>query len=72
MDNAIIGAFIKKLRLENNMSQKDLAERIPIGRDAISKWENGKTVPEYQTLIILSKILGVTIDELLYGEKILK
>lgn len=70
MDNVKIGAFIKKLRLENNMSQKDLAERIPIGRDAISKWENGKTIPDYQTLIILSKMLGVTIDELLYGERI--
>ena len=70
MDNVKIGAFIKKLRLENNMSQTDLAERIPIGRDAISKWENGKTIPDYQTLIILSKMLGVTIDELLYGERI--
>lgn len=54
------------------MSQKDLAERISIGREAISKWENGKTVPEYQTLIILSKILGVIIDGLLYGEKNIK
>ncbi len=68
MDNEKIGAFIKKLRQENNMSQNDLAEKIPINREAISKWENGHTIPDSSTILRLSKIFNVSIDEIMYGE----
>ena len=68
MDSDKIGAFIKKLRIENNMSQNDLAEKIPIGRNAISKWECGRTIPDSSTILILSDIFGVSTDEIMCGE----
>ncbi len=63
-----IGLFIKKLRTKNNMSQKDLARELGIGRENISKWENGVSLPDIENLIIISKIFKVSIDELLQGE----
>lgn len=69
MDNKKIGNFIKKMRLEQNLSQEDLAQEIPIGRSAISKWETGKTIPDSSTLVILGNIFNVSINELLSGEK---
>jgi transcriptional regulator with XRE-family HTH domain len=68
MDYKKIGAFIKRLRLENNLSQKELADRIPISREAISKWECGRTIPDSSTIVRLSNIFNVSIDELLFGE----
>lgn len=68
MDNGKIGLFIKKLRLKNNMSQNDLAEKIPTDRSAISKWECGKALPNSTTILRLCEIFEVSIDELLCGE----
>lgn len=68
MNNEKIGAFIKKLRQENDMSQNDLAEKIPINREAISKWECGRTIPDSSTILRLGEIFNVTADEILYGE----
>lgn len=68
MDSKKIGVFIKELRQKNNMSQSDLAELIPINREAISKWECGRTIPDSSTLLRLSDIFDVSIDEIMYGE----
>lgn len=68
MDSKKIGLFIKELRQKNNMSQNILAEKIPINREAISKWENGRTIPDSSTLIRLSEIFKVSIDEIMFGE----
>lgn len=67
MDVDKIGKYIYKLREENNLSQNQLAEMIPISRQAISNWENGRTIPNSDTLIILSRIFKVSVDELLAG-----
>jgi len=67
MDIEKIGQFIKKLRVEKELSQNQLADMIPISRQAISSWENGKSLPNSDTLIILGKIFNVTVDELLSG-----
>lgn len=67
MDVDKIGKYIYKLREQSHLSQKQLAEMIPISRQAISNWENGKTIPNSDTLIILSKIFKVSVDELLAG-----
>ncbi len=64
-----IGKFIKELREQSNMTQQNLAEKIPISRQAISKWELGKTLPEHSALVKLSTIFNVSIDEILAGEK---
>ena len=72
MDINNIGKLLKKLRHENKWSQQELADKIPISRESISKWEKGKNIPDYQSLIRLSEIFNVSIDELLIGEKIEK
>ena len=70
MDVMKIGAFIKSQRTELNMTQKDLAEKIGCTDKAISRWETGKGMPDSSFLVPLSDILGITVNELLTGEKI--
>lgn len=70
MDVVKIGAFIKTQRTELNMTQKDLAEKIGCTDKAISRWETGKGMPDSSFLVPLAGILGITVNELLTGEKI--
>ncbi len=67
-----IGEFIKNLRTEKNMSQLDLANTLNISRQSVSKWERGINIPDASTLVILSEIFKVSIDELLLGKRISK
>lgn len=53
------------LRKKGNLSQEQLAEQLGVSRQAISKWESGKAVPESETLISISKYFGVTLDYLM-------
>lgn len=69
MDVMKIGAFIKSQRAELNMTQKDLAEKIGCTDKAISRWETGKGLPDMSFIIPLSKVLNVSVSELIYGEK---
>lgn len=55
-------------RKKHNLSQEELAEKIGVSRQAISKWERAEASPDTDNLIILAKIYGVTLDELLQGE----
>ncbi len=64
-----IGNFIRDLRNEKGLSQTKLADMIPITRQAVSRWEQGKSLPDSQTLIILSEIFDVSIDEIINGER---
>ena len=64
-----IGNFIRTLRENKNMTQQQLANLIPISRQAVSKWELGQTLPDHLVLIKLSEIFDITINELLSGEK---
>lgn len=59
-----IGKKIKGLRLQKGMTQEELATKLNMSSQAISKWENNVTMPDIQLLPNLSVILGVTIDEL--------
>ena len=70
MDSNIIGKFIYTLRKEKNLSQYQLADMIPISRQAVSKWERGVTIPDSSTLLRLSEIFDVTINELLNGKRL--
>ncbi len=70
MDIEKIGKFIKELRNEKGMTQEELAKLIPIGREAVSKWERGKNKPNKSCLEILSTIFGVSIEELLLGGRL--
>lgn len=59
---------LSELRKKNNLSQEALAEKLSLSRQAISKWERGESAPDTENLIALSKIFGVTLDELV-GKK---
>lgn len=69
MDLNKIGRFIFNLRKEKGLSQNGLADLIPVTRQAVSTCELGKSLPDSQTLKILSEIFDVTIDEILAGER---
>jgi len=70
MNQEKIGNFIRELRNEMKMTQQELAEKIGVTDRAISKWENGRGSPDISLLIPLSKELGITVLELLNGEKV--
>lgn len=72
MDQEKIGNFILQLRQEKNLSQSDLANLIPVTRQAVSRWEKGQSIPDSSTLLIISKIFDVSINELLNGERLKK
>lgn len=72
MDQIKIGKFIAELRKSKNMTQQQLAEKIGVSFKTVSKWETGRGLPELSTLKPLSDELGITINELLNGEKIKK
>ena len=57
--------ILKKLRENNNLTQEQLAERMMVTRQAVSRWENGETQPNTETLKLLSKEFNVSINTLL-------
>lgn len=64
-----LGENICRLRTARGMSQGDLADALDVSRQSISKWETGGAVPELEKLVKLSALFGVTLDELVKGEK---
>lgn len=70
MDQMKIGAFISQCRKEKKLTQAQLAEMLNITDRAVSKWETGKSMPDSSIMLELSEILGITVNELLSGEKI--
>ena len=69
MDQERIGQFIKKIRQDNKLTQKELADKLGVTYQAVSKWENGKNVPDIAILKEMSKMFNINIDEILDGEK---
>ncbi|MBM6907730.1 helix-turn-helix domain-containing protein [Collinsella intestinalis] len=63
-----IGQRIRELRAAQAMSQDDLAARVYVSRQTISSWENNKTYPDVQSLLLLSDIFDVTVDSLIKGD----
>lgn len=59
------GDNFKKLRLQNKLSQQQVAKKLGINQSNISNWEKDVSRPEYENLIQLSKLYGVSIEELL-------
>lgn len=70
MDQIKIGKFIAKTRKEKNLTQRELATRLNVTDRAISKWENGRGLPNLSLLESLCRELGISINELLKGEYI--
>ena len=69
MDNQRFGAFVAQLRKEQNMTQKELADRLNVTDKAVSKWETGKGFPDIKLLEALAQALGVSIVELIQCER---
>ena len=59
-----LGEKLQLLRSRNGISQEELAEKLGISRQSVSKWESGQSIPDLKKLIILSDIYNVTIDSL--------
>ena len=68
MDQIKIGKFIAECRKKNNLTQMQLAEKLNITDRAISKWENGKSMPDSGIMLDLCKKLKISVNELLSGE----
>ena len=56
---------IKKLRKDNNMTQEDLAEKMNVSRQTISKWETNIVIPDANNIVSICKLFNITTDELL-------
>ena len=61
----IIAEKIKQLRKDNSMTQEDLAEKLNVSRQTISKWETSVTIPDADNIVAISKLFNITTDELL-------
>ena len=70
MDQIKIGKFIAECRKKNNLTQMQLAEKLDITDRAISKWENGKSMPDSSIMLELCNELKISVNELLSGEMI--
>ncbi len=71
MDQIKIGKFIASCRKEQGMTQAVLAEKLGISDRAVSKWENGKSMPDTGIMLELCDFLSINVNELLSGEKIM-
>ncbi len=63
-----LAAQIKCYRRELDISQEELAERVYVSRQTISNWETEKTYPDIKSLILLSEVFSVTLDQLIKGD----
>jgi transcriptional regulator with XRE-family HTH domain len=61
----ILGKRIQELRKENNLSQKELAEKIGVSDVAISRWERGTRIPNAENIVNLSNVFKISADYLL-------
>ena len=65
MNINIVSKYLQILRKNHHYTQDDLAERLSVSRQAVSKWETGTTVPNLDVLLKLSKLYGLTINEII-------
>lgn len=68
MNQTAIGSYISRKRREKNLTQEQLAEKLGVSNKTISKWENGKCMPDYSIIEQVCRKLSVTLPELMDGE----
>ena len=68
MDQIKIGKFIADCRKKKDMTQMQLAERMNVTDRAVSKWENGRSMPDSSIMLELCDVLGISVNDLLHGE----
>lgn len=69
MDQEKIGKFILNIRKQNQMTQKEFANKLNVTAQAVSKWENGRGIPDIEILQKISKEFNIDIDSILTGSK---
>ena len=69
MEQLRIGAFLKELRKEKDLTQEDLAEKLNVSGRTVSRWETGANMPDISLLVELAEFYGVSIPEIINGEK---
>ncbi len=70
MNSKNCGKFICELRKENNLTQKELSEKLNVSDKAVSRWETGKGFPDVNSLLALSEFFDISVNELLTGKRI--
>ena len=70
MDQIKIGKFISECRKKENLTQSQLAEKLSVSDRAVSKWENGRSMPDTSIMLDLCNILNITVNDLLCGERV--
>ena len=68
MNQTAIGSYISRKHREKNLTQEQLAEKLGVSNKTISKWENGKCMPDYSIIEQVCRELSVTLSELMDGE----
>ena len=68
MNQEKIGKYIATCRKKNKLTQEQLAEKLGVSSKSVSRWENGKTMPDVSLFQQLCKELNITINDLLSGE----
>jgi transcriptional regulator with XRE-family HTH domain len=68
MNQEKIGLFIKNIRKKNNLTQEEFANKLGVTYQAVSKWENGKNIPDIGILKMISKEFNIDLNDLLDGE----
>ncbi len=63
-----LGKQIKKYRTEANLSQEELADKVFVSRQTVSNWENDKNYPDIKSLVLLSEIFHISLDNLIKGD----
>ena len=69
IDQIKIGAFLRELRKEKELTQEQLAEKFGVSSRSVSRWENGNTMPELGILVELADYYEVDIKEIIDGER---
>ena len=69
MDQIKIGAFLKTLRKEKNLTQEQAAEQLGVSNRTVSRWETGTNMPDISLLLEIAELYGVSIPELIDGER---
>ena len=70
MDQIKVGRFIRELRIERGLKQREIAEQLGVTDKTVSKWECGNGLPEVALMMPLCTILGISVNELLSGERL--
>ena len=70
MDQAKVGKFIAALRREQGLTQEALGQKVGVTNKTVSRWETGAYMPDIELLVPLGEILGISVNELLAGERL--